>query len=222
MNTATATQSLTTQSLATQSLIVQPLARQLLTRPALRRIAGSAPLVVALLLWAGMADAGPGKKHRAYGPADSSYSVEARVLDVEPLLRVVQVTVPQEVCWDEPVRHTTDAYESRTPTVLGGILGGVVGNQFGGGSGRKLMTAAGVLLGASMGRDAGYRNRQPRSSYVTYEEVCEVEQVTHEEERSDGYRVTYEYGGREFVTHTAVPPGRTLRVRVQVEPLPYN
>lgn len=191
-------------------------------RGILRTALKTAPLALALLVLAGTADAGPGKKHRGYARADDSFSVQARVLDVEPLVRIVQVTVPQEVCWDEPVRHTTDGYESATPKVLGGIIGGVVGNQFGSGSGNKIMTAAGALLGASIGRDSAYYNRQARNSYVTYEEVCEVEQVTHEEERTDGYRVTYEYGGREFVTRTAVPPGDTLRVRVQVEPLPYN
>jgi len=182
-------------------------------------------ITVAAMLLVGLttaAEAGHGPKSRADRGADR-FAVEAPVLDVEPLVRVVQVTVPQEVCWQEPVRHTADSgYRSATPTVLGAIIGGVAGNQFGSGSGNKVMTAAGALLGGSIGRDMANRRRQAQASYVTYERVCDIEQVSHEEERIDGYRVTYEYAGREFVTQTPVDPGETIRVRVQVQPLDYN
>jgi len=179
-------------------------------------IASTALLAVAALACTGNATA-DGHNYRGYSNAES-FGVQARVLDIEPLVRTVQVTVPQEVCWEEPVRRTADNYNSATPKVLGGIIGGVIGNKFGSGSGNKIMTAAGAILGASIGRDAQYRNRQARGSYVSYEQVCEIEQVTHEEERTDGYRVTYEYGGREFVTYSDVPPGDYIRLRVRVEP----
>ncbi len=167
------------------------------------------------------AHAGHGKRWQGAG-GDDSFAVEARVVDVEPLLRTVQVTTPQEVCWDEPVRHTSRERESATPKVLGGIVGGVAGNQFGSGSGNRIMTVAGALLGASIGSDIARARAQGGGSLVTYESVCEIEQVTHAEERLDGYRVTYEYAGREFVTRTAAEPGDTIRVRVRVEPLAYN
>ncbi len=150
--------------------------------------------------------------------------IEAPVVDVQPQLRVVQVTVPQQVCWDEPVQHAANDHrrESFTPKILGGILGGVVGNQFGGGRGRTAMTVAGALLGASMGGDAARQRIPAQPGYTSYEHRCRTEQVTHEEERADGYRVTYEYAGRHFTTHSPVDPGKTIRVRVQVEPVTYN
>lgn len=40
-------------------------------------------------------------------------------------------------------------------TGVGALVGGVVGNQFGGGSGRAVFTTAGVFLGGMMGRDVG-------------------------------------------------------------------
>lgn len=150
--------------------------------------------------------------------------VDAPVLDVQPLVRVVQVTVPQQVCWNEPVTTAGGPAgpRSHTPALLGGIVGGVVGNQFGGGRGRTALTIAGALLGASVGNDVANRRRAYTPPVTTLEQRCQVEQVSHEEERVDGYRVTYSYGGREFVTHSPVEPGERIRVRVQVEPVSYN
>ena len=80
---------------------------------------------------------------------EGAYYAYARVTDVQPIVRVVEVTTPREACWDEPVRyqaHGRGGHRSFTPAVLGGILGGVVGNQFGGGRGQDVMTIAGAFL----------------------------------------------------------------------------
>jgi uncharacterized protein YcfJ len=157
------------------------------------------------------------------GASGEQFWVNAPVLDVKPLVRVVRITTPREVCWEEPVHHAGyRERESHTPKILGGIIGGVVGNRFGGGRGQDIMTIAGALLGASIGRDVAYRRSRYQPGYVSMEHRCEIEHVTHEEERMDGYEVTYEYGGREFTTRTPVDPGDTIRVRVRVEPVAYN
>ena len=156
--------------------------------------------------------------------AGDGFWIDADVIAVEPLLRSVQVTTPREVCWEEPVRYTTAhrghrGHRSHTPKIIGGIIGGIVGNQFGSGSGNTAMTAAGALLGASIARDSQYRHRRAGRSYVRAEERCEIEQVTHEEERVDGYRVTYEYNGRTFETHSDRDPGDRIRVHVRLTPV---
>ena len=38
------------------------------------------------------------------------------------------------------------------------------------------------------------------------------------EERVDGYDVTYEYAGREYVTRMPYDPGERIRIRVDVTP----
>jgi uncharacterized protein YcfJ len=151
----------------------------------------------------------------------NNFWVEAQVVDVEPLLRVVTVTTPQEVCRNEEVWNPAPVRRSRTPLIAGGILGGVVGNQFGGGRGQDLLTIGGALLGASIGSDVAHRNN-PASGYKSVQQICAIEHVRHDEERIDGYRVTYRYAGRDFVTHTQTEPGSTIRVRVAVEPFTYN
>jgi len=164
------------------------------------------------------------KEH--YVSEDGMFYAEAEVTDVQPIVRIVRVTTPRRTCWDEQVRQTQYGYGRRpgsyTSTVLGGIIGGVVGNQFGSGSGNVAMTAAGSLLGASIGRDAALRRQGRPGHYYATEQRCEVEETVHEEERLDGYRVTYSYQGRSFVTRMAEDPGSTVRVRVQVDPLAYS
>ncbi len=163
--------------------------------------------------------------HR-YGDGDAYY-VWAKVVDVEPIVHLVQVSTPKRVCWDETVRHVDHGRTrspSATPVVVGGIIGGVLGNRIVDGRARGVATVAGALLGASVGSDyarSQYRTT-PSRSYYTTERRCEIEEVAHEEERIDGYRVTYKYKGRRFVTRSPYDPGERIRVRVQVEPVAHH
>jgi len=154
----------------------------------------------------------------------------ARVVDVAPIVRQVRIETPARECWHETeyrtIRRGNDysrgSVDSPLPTIAGGIIGGVIGNQFGGGSGRNAMTAVGALVGASIAteaarnddyrRDASYERRP-----VTVER-CETRVSYREEERIEGYRVTYVYAGREYMTTMASPPGNRIPVRVTVVP----
>jgi outer membrane lipoprotein SlyB len=55
--------------------------------------------------------------------------------------------------------------------VIGGIVGGVAGNQVGGGSGRKIATAAGVVGGAILGNEV----EQNRNGTSTYEILVDMQ-----------------------------------------------
>ena len=171
------------------------------------------PLGMLVLTMAGLSQAwaGDSRVHYEY----------ATVTDVQSIVRIVQVSTPREVCWDEPIRNIHAGgwrQRSFTSSVVGGILGCVAGNQFGSGSGQDAMTIAGALLGASIGRDVGIRRqRAVQRSYTTVRR-CELEEVSHEEERIDGYRVGYRFGGRNYVTRTRERPGDEIRVRVSVGP----
>ncbi len=114
-----------------------------------------------------------------------------------------------------PVARHRSGPRSYTPMILGGILGGVVGNQFGSGSGKKLMTAAGVVLGGSLGRDATRHHRR-HYAHSTIETQCRTEYDYREEERVDGYLVEYSYQGRTYETRMDHEPGDRLRVKVDI------
>jgi uncharacterized protein YcfJ len=157
----------------------------------------------------------------------------ARVVDVTPIVRHVRIATPAQECWQETqyqtVRHETRSYsqggkvQTAAPTIAGGIIGGVIGRQFGGGGGRDAMTAVGALVGASMANQAAH-NQAYGPAQVAYEERpvtverCQTTTSYREEERLEGYRVTYVYAGREYVTTTASHPGTSIPVRVSVVP----
>ncbi len=168
-------------------------------------------LATALTLTSASVIAGD-RYHRDY--EDYNRGEKARVTHVEPIYRTVTVTSPQRECWDEPRRYR-DGHKSYTSTIAGGIIGGVVGNQFGGGSGNTAMTVAGTLLGGSVGRDLGVRDR---GHDYGYEEHCRVTERRHREQRIDGYEVTYRYHGQIYTTLMDHHPGKFIPVDVHVEP----
>lgn len=172
----------------------------------------------AILLIAGLPFAAFGA-----GQYGDDFVVEAPVTRVEPLVTTVDVSTPKEVCWNEPVSERTRSHRSNTPVIVGGAIGGLVGAALGDGRrSRRGLAAVGALLGAGAGYRHSVRHARPSTTYVTQQRICEIQHVTHQEERIDGYRVTYEYRGRSFVTHTATDPGPTIPVTVSVQPVAYN
>lgn len=106
-------------------------------------------------------------------------------------------------------------------TVVGGVMGAVLGSQVGGGSGRYATSAIGTMVGGLAGREiyeASQRNRYPQQGTVT---VCDPLPPSGGGRYAGGvnaYDVTYEYAGRRYTTRTAYHPGDTIRVRVDVRP----
>lgn len=137
----------------------------------------------------------------------------ARVVDVEPIRSVQRTPVDREVCWEETV-HARTRRHSHAPTVFGAIIGGVIGHQFGSGRGRDAATAAGALLGGAIGHDASRRHDGRRVPVVR--QRCEINREWRQRTVDEGYRVTYEYGGRFHRTTMPYRPGERIKVSVDV------
>ncbi|MBI3560946.1 MAG: glycine zipper 2TM domain-containing protein [Gammaproteobacteria bacterium] len=152
---------------------------------------------------------------------DNTYLDAANVVSVEPIIRTVVVTVPQRECYTEEVR--TPVYQgggdNGGSTVVGGVVGGILGNKLS--HGRGVATIAGTIIGAAIGNEVGRANATPPSyrEDVSYQDRCTVRQVAHNEERTEGYRVTYRYKGETFTTRLPYDPGKQLRIRVNVTPI---
>ena len=95
---------------------------------------------------------------RRAGGRGSDY---ARVLDVTPLVERVRYSEPVEQCFE--VARPERRVDRNGSTVLGGVIGAVVGSQFGAGDGRRAATVAGALLGGAVGRD---RPAAPRRAAI--------------------------------------------------------
>ena len=137
----------------------------------------------------------------------------------------------RQECWNE----RTNAYDSgyyrdqngqlyrgdstANGTLLGALIGGAVGNQFGKGDGRTAATIAGAVAGGAIGNKV---DREHDSSAYTYRDqsgvVRKCRTVSDNGGRFGGYDVTYRYAGQTYHALMNYRPGRTMRVMVQVRP----
>jgi uncharacterized protein YcfJ len=142
----------------------------------------------------------------------------ARVTHVEPLYKTIRVSTPQHECRTERAyRHDRPQARSYTSTIAGGIVGGLIGNQFGGGGGKIVMTVAGTLLGGSLGNDYNNYRTQTRKNYGSHENCRVTKRYTQEQVR-DGYEVSYRYQGNSYTTYMDERPGKHIPVEVSVRP----
>ncbi len=146
----------------------------------------------------------------------------ADVVASRPIIRVVEISTPQEQCWEEEylVERNYRSRESGTPAILGTIIGGAIGNAVGHNKSNKRVGAVvGAVLGHSVGRDIMAQNRGAEVREVETVQRCETVYQSREEERIVGYNVTYNYNGQDYTVRTDTDPGSQIRVRVSVEPV---
>jgi uncharacterized protein YcfJ len=149
----------------------------------------------------------------------------ARVVDVEPIVQRVRVSTPERECWNEerPVYGRSSGTVARS-TLVGGLIGAAVGQHINYRAGARdpVAVIGGSLIGAAIGNSIGVNRAERHGEYepVGYEPVerCKVNYRDGWEDRTDGYRVTYVYHGREYTTRLPYDPGRRLRVNVAVSP----
>jgi uncharacterized protein YcfJ len=116
-----------------------------------------------------------------------SYNTTGIVIKSKAQYSNVSQSIPTQNCYDVQVQVQRQG--STGDTLAGAIFGGVVGNQFGNGSGKDAMTVLGAILGA----DAANRNNQG-GGYRT-ERQCETVYRTENSSQLTGYSVTYEVFG---------------------------
>ena len=180
-------------------------------------------VIVILSMTANTAFAGHGYAVGKTKPVNGVYDY-ARVISAQPVVRYVTVTTPVKECWQETREYTVENRPNTAgASILGALIGGVVGHQFGSGRGNDAATVAGTLIGAAVGNGAATRNAHARGTYGTtrYErpvQRCQTNYQNHEEERIDGYRVIYKYHGQKYATQMPYDPGKRIRIRVDVRP----
>ena len=141
----------------------------------------------------------------------------ARVQTVEP--QYENVAIPRQECSSQWVNEARPLVGGNGygGAVVGGVAGGILGNQVGGGHGREAATAVGAVIGAIAG-DRIANNNQPQYEQAQ-REVRTCRTVNELQPRLTGYRVTYDYAGRQYTTFLRDQPGATLPVRVSVTPV---
>ncbi|NNE06821.1 MAG: glycine zipper 2TM domain-containing protein [Xanthomonadales bacterium] len=149
---------------------------------------------------------------------DNGRYVWADVIEATPVTRVIRKPVREEVCWQEEVYREIPARRSAAPSIFGALLGGVIGNQFGGGSGRDVMTVAGAALGGAIAADR-QRERHPNRYYASLEDRCGTNTNWQETRQVIGWDVVYEYQGETYLARMPDRPGDQIEVEVSVQPV---
>jgi uncharacterized protein YcfJ len=172
-------------------------------------------MVVLALLLAGTQ---VGAQERGYAgeeaPPENVKVAWADVLRVDPIYDHGRGT-PHEVCDEVPVERHADNGNRAAGTVLGAIVGGVLGSTVGKGDGRRAATVAGAVVGGAVGNNAA---RGDDRYYDGVERHCRVVDDGADENRVVAYDVQYRYRGDVYMSRINYDPGDRLRVRVSVEP----
>ena len=146
-----------------------------------------------------------------------SFVDSVTVNSVEKVYKQYMVEEPYQDCYiKETLQQSGDG--SATNEIMGAILGGAIGNQFGEGDGKEAMTLAGIFLGASIANDAEKANST--GQVVVSQEVCENKVRQKIEKRLSHYKINVEYEGRDLsFTSKKRPYDDVIKVKVTVSSL---
>tara|TARA_R100000750_G_scaffold16763_1_gene11036 strand:- start:636 stop:1184 length:549 start_codon:yes stop_codon:yes gene_type:complete len=133
----------------------------------------------------------------------------ASVLAVNPVKETVKT--PREVCKDVTVSHQRAVQDSNriAGTAVGAVVGGLLGNQIGGGNGKKIATVAGAVGGGYAGNQVQGR-MQANDTYSTTETRCSTVTDTHQ--KIIGYEVKYDLDGTVGQVRMDRDPGQKIPV----------
>ncbi|WP_416305332.1 glycine zipper 2TM domain-containing protein [Neptunicella sp. SCSIO 80796] len=138
-----------------------------------------------------------------------AYAKVEQVSAVYDVVSVPQYEQPQVVCREQLVQR-----DSATPTVLGAIIGGTLGNVIGHNkTNKRIGTVAGAILGGSIGHDIA--QTQPAQQL---RQVCSRSVVTINQRQLRGYNVTYRYHGQRYTTFMSRHPGNKIKLKIHTTP----
>lgn len=187
-----------------------------------RRRAALATIACALLL---SVAAGAQERPASVAAPEPIHYGWADVLRVDPVYDDAAVASdPQQECYEEQVLQepaqasAPDDGKRVGATVIGALLGGIVGSRFGKGDGRKAATAAGAIAGGVVGNNIGSSNDPGRvpPRYTTQRRCRQVEGAP--QRHVVAYDVEYRYRGELYTSRMNTDPGDRMRVKVTVMP----
>ena len=144
----------------------------------------------------------------------------AEVLKVTPITTTIRT--PRQECHDEQVTRQAPVKDDHqvVGTIAGALIGGVIGHQVGGGTGRDIATVAGAAGGGYAGNRV-QKNLQDRDTVTTTEQKCAT--VYDTSEKTVSYHVRYRFDGRETWVQMDHDPGARIPVhdgRVDLSAVP--
>lgn len=138
----------------------------------------------------------------AYALPASAQSLYAEITRVEPNYTTVYQNIPRTECRDVevPIYGNVQGQASTGDALAGAIIGGVIGNQFGGGDGKKAATVLGAIVGADIANKRG-SNQQVITGY-RIQQQCTETIVREQQTQLKNYTIWYEWNGVQGRSYT--------------------
>jgi uncharacterized protein YcfJ len=151
----------------------------------------------------------PASARRDYRRAPDERLFEAKVLSARAVM-----TAGGQRCWIEREDVPPPRSGANVPGALAGaVIGGILGHQIGGGSGRDLATVGGVVAGAAIGSQVG----QSSPTGPTTQDVQRCSPAGGRDQ-IDYWDVTYEFRGVFHRVQLTDRPGSSVTVNARGEP----
>ena len=126
-------------------------------------------------------------------------------------VRAVLATSGQR-CWVEREQVQGQGGNANVPGALAGaLIGGILGHQVGGGSGKDIATVGGVIAGAALGAQVG------RDGQAATQDVRRCENTPGGAQPAF-WDVSYSFRGQDHRVQMAMDPGNTITVNERGEP----
>ena len=142
---------------------------------------------------------------------------EERLYEVNVTSVRAVVAAPEKRCWleREPVAAQPAASYNIGGAIAGALIGGVLGHQVGGGSGKQIATVGGALAGAAAGANVNRIMGQGQQAVGQEIQKCDT---APSQAKTEFWDVTYTFRGQEHTIQTTSQPGKTITVNGQGEP----
>lgn len=122
---------------------------------------------------------------------------------------------PEQRCWVEREQVEQPRNDANVGgAIAGALIGGILGHQVGGGSGKDLATAGGAVAGAVIGANAG---RNDAGQQVQSRDVQRCANAPGQA-RPAYWDVGYVFRGQQHTVQMTSQPGATISVNAQGEP----
>jgi uncharacterized protein YcfJ len=126
------------------------------------------------------------------------------VIEAKKIMEEVTIKKKQRTCWDEKVTVKIKQEGEAGAQLFGALLGGVIGHQFGGGTGKAVATGVGAVVGSEVARNA-----HNDGSEQMYEDKivkkCKTEYIPHTELVFSHYENKAQFLGKTIIKRTQQP-----------------
>jgi uncharacterized protein YcfJ len=124
---------------------------------------------------------------------------------------------PEQRCWverEQVAQEQRNASINVPAAIAGAVIGGILGHQVGGGSGKDLATVGGVIAGGALGANVGSIGGQPQAATQDVQRCTSVPSQA----KPELWDVTYNCRGQEHRVQMTMDPGPTVIVNDRGEP----